>query len=48
MSEIGKQLDLVVDGGILRGDQSTVISLINDQVEILRQGSGDTSWIHQL
>lgn len=46
--EIGKQLDIVVDGGILRGDQSTVISLIDDQVEILRQGSGDTSWIHQL
>lgn len=46
--QIGKQLDIVVDGGILRGDQSTVISLIDDQVEILRQGSGDTSWIHQL
>lgn len=46
--QIGKQLDLVLDGGILRGDQSTVISLIDDQVEVLRQGSGDTSWIHQL
>lgn len=46
--EIGKQLEMVVDGGILRGDQSTVISLIDDHVDILRQGSGDTSWIHQL
>jgi tRNA threonylcarbamoyl adenosine modification protein (Sua5/YciO/YrdC/YwlC family) len=46
--QVGKQLDLVVDGGNLLGEQSTVISLIDDKVEILRQGSGDTSWIHQL
>lgn len=46
--EIGKQLDMVIDGGILLGEPSTVISLIDDQVEVLRQGSGDTSWIHQL
>ncbi len=45
---MGHQLDLVVDGGIRLGDPSTVISLVNDRVEILRQGSGDTSWIHQL
>ncbi len=46
--QIGKQLDLIIDGGNLLGEQSTVISLIDDKVEILRQGSGDTSWIHQL
>lgn len=46
--QVGKQLDMVVDGGNLLGEQSTVISLIDDQVEVLRQGSGDTSWIHQL
>ena len=45
---MGKMLDLVVDGGILLGDPSTVISLIDDRVEVLRQGSGETSWIHQL
>jgi len=45
---LGHQLDLVIDGGILRGDSSTVVSLIGDQVEVLREGSGDTSWIHQL
>ncbi|MDY0269834.1 L-threonylcarbamoyladenylate synthase [Trichloromonas sp.] len=45
---LGRQLDLVVDGGIRMGDPSTIISLIGDRVEILRQGSGDTSWIHQL
>jgi tRNA threonylcarbamoyl adenosine modification protein (Sua5/YciO/YrdC/YwlC family) len=45
---LGKMLDFVIDGGILLGDPSTVISLVDDQVEVLRQGSGDTSWIHQL
>jgi tRNA threonylcarbamoyl adenosine modification protein (Sua5/YciO/YrdC/YwlC family) len=45
---MGRMLDLVVDGGVLLGDPSTVISLINDRADVLRQGSGDTSWIHQL
>jgi len=44
---MGKTVDLVIDGGILLGDPSTVIGLIDDQVEILRQGSGETSWITQ-
>ncbi len=45
---MGHQLDLVVDGGNRLANPSTVISLIGDRVEVLRQGSGDTSWIHQL
>ncbi len=45
---MGKMLDMVVDGGILLGDPSTVISLVDDKIEVLRQGSGDTSWIHNL
>jgi tRNA threonylcarbamoyl adenosine modification protein (Sua5/YciO/YrdC/YwlC family) len=45
---IGRQIDLVVDGGIVMGEPSTVISLVDDQVTILRQGNGETSWIHQL
>jgi tRNA threonylcarbamoyl adenosine modification protein (Sua5/YciO/YrdC/YwlC family) len=44
---LGKMLDLVVDGGSLAGDSSTVISLVNDRVEVLREGVGDISWIHQ-
>jgi len=47
-SQLGRMLDTVIDGGVLLGEPSTVISLIDDRVEILRQGSGDTSWIHQL
>ena len=42
---MGKTLDIVVDAGILLGDPSTVISLIDDRAEVLREGSGDTSWI---
>ncbi len=45
---LSKSLDIVVDGGISLGDPSTVISLVDDKIEVLRQGSGDTSWIHQL
>jgi tRNA A37 threonylcarbamoyladenosine synthetase subunit TsaC/SUA5/YrdC len=33
---------------MLLGEPSTVISLVDDRIEVLRQGSGDTSWIHQL
>jgi len=42
---LGRALDLVVDGGILTGDPSTVISLIDDRPEVLRLGCGDVSWI---
>ena len=44
----GRQLDLVVDGGVRLGDPSTIISLLDDRIEVLRAGSGDISWIHQL
>jgi len=45
---LGHMLDAVIDGGILRGDASTVISLIDDRIDVLREGAGDISWIHQL
>lgn len=45
---MGHMLDIVIDGGIRYGDPSTVISLIDDQVEVLREGCGDTSWIDRL
>lgn len=43
--ELGNHLDVVVDGGIVTGDPSTIISLIDDRVELLREGCGDISWI---
>ena len=46
--ELGRMVDMVVDGGILMAEGSSVISLVDDRAEILRQGSGDTSWIEQV
>ncbi|PLY04855.1 MAG: threonylcarbamoyl-AMP synthase [Desulfuromonas sp.] len=43
--QLGRSLDMVVDGGIMSGDPSTVISLIDDRAELLREGLGDISWI---
>lgn len=37
---LGEQLDLIVDGGICVNEPSTVVSLLGDQIEILRQGKG--------
>ena len=41
---MGKQLDLVVDGGVLSPDVSSVISLIGDVPVVLRKGVGDVTW----
>lgn len=40
-----KMVDMVVDGGVSMGIESTVISLIDDRIEVLREGAGDISWI---
>ena len=40
--EFGAELDLIVDGGPLLGPPSTVVSLLDDWVRILRQGKGPT------
>ncbi len=42
---MGRLVNIVVDGGISLGEASSVISLLDDRIEILRQGSGDTGWI---
>ena len=36
----GKQLDLVIDGGPVPGEPSSVISMIGDTPEVLREGIG--------
>jgi tRNA threonylcarbamoyl adenosine modification protein (Sua5/YciO/YrdC/YwlC family) len=43
-NELGKQLDLVVDGGTLSADVSSIVSLIGDSPTVLRKGAGDVSW----
>lgn len=42
--EMGKELDLIVDGGFLPPDVSSVVSLIGDRPEVLRRGVGDVGW----
>ncbi|MCI5147955.1 MAG: threonylcarbamoyl-AMP synthase [Candidatus Electrothrix sp. MAN1_4] len=37
----GHDVDLIIDGGEIYPDPSTVISLISEQPEILREGKGD-------
>lgn len=39
--KIGHAIDLIVDGGIVPGVASSVISLIDDIPEVLREGAGD-------
>jgi len=39
----GKQVDLIIDGGEIVPHPSSVISLLTDQPEILREGKGDIS-----
>lgn len=41
---MGKQLDVVVDGGMLSADVSSVVSLLGDRPVVLRSGAGDISW----
>ncbi len=38
--ELGNRLDLILDGGVQPNEPSTIVSLINDELEVLRQGKG--------
>lgn len=38
---LGNQLDIIIDGGPVYPAPSTIISLLDDKIEILRQGKGD-------
>ena len=37
---IGKGLDLILDGGVQLNEPSTVVSLMDEQLEVLREGKG--------
>jgi tRNA threonylcarbamoyl adenosine modification protein (Sua5/YciO/YrdC/YwlC family) len=41
----GAELDLIIDGGTLVGAPSTVVSLIDDWITVLREGRGPSSKI---
>lgn len=38
--ELGARLDLILDGGPQPDEPSTIVSLIDDQIEVVRQGKG--------
>ncbi len=38
--ELGSRLDLILDGGVQPSEPSTIVSLIGDQIAVLRQGKG--------
>ena len=37
---LGQRLDLILDGGPQPAEPSTIVSLLDDQIEVLRQGKG--------
>lgn len=39
----GRMIDLIIDGGIILPQPSSVISLVGDNIEIIRTGKGDIS-----
>ena len=40
---LGNMIDLVIDGGMVFPDPSTIVSFTGDEPEVLRQGKGDIS-----
>jgi tRNA threonylcarbamoyl adenosine modification protein (Sua5/YciO/YrdC/YwlC family) len=39
----GKRVDMIIDGGIIAAEPSSVVSLLDDGIEIIRAGKGDVS-----
>jgi tRNA A37 threonylcarbamoyladenosine synthetase subunit TsaC/SUA5/YrdC len=39
----GKQLDLVIDGGVIVAEHSSIIDLAGDSPRVIRRGKGDVS-----
>lgn len=43
---MGDQLDIILDGGILISEPSTIVDLSDSEPQIIRQGRGDSSLIY--
>jgi tRNA threonylcarbamoyl adenosine modification protein (Sua5/YciO/YrdC/YwlC family) len=41
--KVSHWVDLIIDGGILVSEPSSVISLVDDRIEVIRKGKGDVS-----
>lgn len=39
----GKIVDLIIDGGVINPEPSSVISIVDDNIEVIRIGKGDVS-----
>ena len=44
---LGNRLELIIDGGACGLEATTVLSLENDDIQIVRQGMGNTDWLGQ-
>jgi len=44
VEEYGKRLDVVVDGGVIVPEHSSIIDLSDEEPKILRVGKGDVSY----
>ena len=42
---IGKQIDLIIDGGACQLEPTTVLAFTDDAVEVVRRGAGDTAFL---
>ncbi len=45
---LGHQVDVILDCDVLPRVPSTIVSLVDDKVELLREGAGDTSFFREL
>ncbi len=45
VGHFGNQVDLVIDGGVLVSEPSTVVDLTGDRVKVVRKGSGDVTML---
>ncbi|GAB4250559.1 MULTISPECIES: L-threonylcarbamoyladenylate synthase [Deferrisoma] len=45
---LGGQVDLILECGVLPRVPSTVVSLVGDRVEVLREGAGDATFFREL
>jgi tRNA A37 threonylcarbamoyladenosine synthetase subunit TsaC/SUA5/YrdC len=43
----GKTLDVVIDGGIIVPEHSSIIDFTDEQPRLLRRGKGDVSFLGQ-
>lgn len=41
--QFGKRVDMIIDGGIIAAEPSSVVSLFDGEVEVIRAGKGDVS-----